>query len=293
MAVAKILKTNAYYSRYQVKKRRRRNGKTDYARRIKLINQDKNKYNTNKYRLVVRFSNRDITAQVTYATVAGDIIICSAYAHELPGYGVKVGLTNYAAAYCVGLLCARRCLMKFGLEKAYVGKEEADGEDFNVEENEDGPRPFCCLLDVGLKRCSTGAKQFSVLKGALDGGLDIPHSEKRFVGYNASTKTLNSEMLEEYIYGGHVCDYMKALEEDDSASYQKQFSQYIKNGVKGDDLEDIYTAVHKAIRANPAKTAKPRKTPAQKQTFKQIRLTYDQKKANIAAKIAILREHAA
>ena len=34
--------------------------------------------------------------------------MCAAYAHELPRYGVKVGLTNYAAAYCTGLLLARR-----------------------------------------------------------------------------------------------------------------------------------------------------------------------------------------
>lgn len=30
-------------------------GKTDYRARIRLINQDKNKYNTPKYRFVVRF----------------------------------------------------------------------------------------------------------------------------------------------------------------------------------------------------------------------------------------------
>ena len=34
--------------------------------------------------------------------------MCAAYSHELPHYGVKVGLTNYAAAYCTGLLLARR-----------------------------------------------------------------------------------------------------------------------------------------------------------------------------------------
>lgn len=36
------------------------------------------------------------------------MIVCAAYAHELPRYGIKVGLTNYAAAYCTGLLLARR-----------------------------------------------------------------------------------------------------------------------------------------------------------------------------------------
>ena len=42
--------------------------------------------------------------------MAGDVIVAAAYAHELPRYGLKVGLTNYAAAYCTGLLVARRLL---------------------------------------------------------------------------------------------------------------------------------------------------------------------------------------
>jgi len=46
--------------------------------------------------------------QVAYARIEGDVIVCAAYSHELPRYGVKVGLTNYAAAYCTGLLLARR-----------------------------------------------------------------------------------------------------------------------------------------------------------------------------------------
>lgn len=36
------------------------------------------------------------------------MIVCAAYSHELPKYGISVGLTNYAAAYCTGLLLARR-----------------------------------------------------------------------------------------------------------------------------------------------------------------------------------------
>ena len=38
------------------------------------------------------------------------------------------------------------------------------GEDYNVEEVEDGPRPFRALLDTGLKRTSTGSKVFAALK---------------------------------------------------------------------------------------------------------------------------------
>lgn len=46
--------------------------------------------------------------QVAYSRIEGDHIVCAAYSKELPAYGVKVGLTNYAAAYCTGLLLARR-----------------------------------------------------------------------------------------------------------------------------------------------------------------------------------------
>lgn len=74
--------------------------------------QDKNKYNTHKYRLIVRFSHKDVTCQIAYSTIAGDVIVASAYAHELPKYGLEVGLTNYSAAYAVGLLVARRVLTK-------------------------------------------------------------------------------------------------------------------------------------------------------------------------------------
>jgi len=39
-------------------------GKTDYFARKRLVTQDKNKYNTPKYRFVVRFTNKDIVCQV-------------------------------------------------------------------------------------------------------------------------------------------------------------------------------------------------------------------------------------
>ena len=58
--------------------------------------------------MVVRQSNTDICCQIAYARLEGDRIVAAAYSHELPRYGVKVGLTNYAAAYCTGLLLARR-----------------------------------------------------------------------------------------------------------------------------------------------------------------------------------------
>ena len=70
--------------------------------------QAKNKYNTPKYRMVVRITNKDICCQIVYARLEGDRVVAAAYSHELPRYGVHVGLTNYSAAYCTGLLLARR-----------------------------------------------------------------------------------------------------------------------------------------------------------------------------------------
>ena len=42
-------------------------------------------------------TNKDITAQIVSASVAGDMVLAAAYSHELPRYGLEVGLTNYAA----------------------------------------------------------------------------------------------------------------------------------------------------------------------------------------------------
>merc|ERR1712032_912308 len=127
-------------------------------------------------------------AQIVYSEIVGDKVMAAAYSHELPRYGLKVGLTNYSAAYCVGLLCARRLLKKFGLDDTFKGTEEvtAEFEDCFVQnEDEDGPNAFHALLDVGLKPTTLGSKVFSAMKGAFDGGLEIPHSNKKFYGYDA------------------------------------------------------------------------------------------------------------
>jgi large subunit ribosomal protein L5e len=58
------------------------------------------------------------------------------------------------------------------------------------------------------------------MKGASDGGIFIPHSHKRFPGYDPETKQLEAEVLKNYIFGGHVADYMKSLEEEDDERYE-------------------------------------------------------------------------
>jgi large subunit ribosomal protein L5e len=259
MPFVKVVKNKAYFKRYQVKFRRRREGKTDYFARKRLTVQDKNKYNTPKYRMTVRFTNKDIICQVAYARIEGDHIMAAAYAHELPRYGVKVGLTNYAAAYCTGLLLARRLLKKLKLDSIYQGTEEVNGDEYNVEDVDGQPGAFRCYLDIGLARTTTGARIFGCLKGAADGGLDIPHSTKRFPGFDGDSGQFNAEVHRDHIFAKHVADYMRMLSEEDEDAYKKQFSHYIKNGVTADAVEGMYKKAHSNIREDPELKTKEKK----------------------------------
>ncbi|KAJ9633978.1 60S ribosomal protein L5, variant [Exophiala oligosperma] len=256
MPFTKEVKNSPYFSRFQTKYKRRRAGKTDYYARKRLIAQAKNKYNAPKYRMVVRFTNRDIICQLITAELSGDKVFCAAYAHELKRYGIQNGLTNWSAAYATGLLLARRALKKLNLDEDFTGVEEADGEYKLTEAAEvDGEerRPFKCFLDVGLHRTSTGARVFGAMKGASDGGLFIPHNEKRFPGYDQESKELDADTLRRYIFGGHVAEYMETLADDDEERYKSQFVKYLDNDVEADGLEELYSEAHAAIREDPFK----------------------------------------
>jgi len=286
MPFVKVVKNKAYFKRFQVKFKRRREGKTDYYARRRLVVQEKNKYNTPKYRLIVRFTNRDIVCQVAYARIEGDVVICAAYAHELPRYGVKLGLTNYAAAYCTGLLLARRLLTKFKLDKLYAGLEEPNGDDYAVEDLDDQPNAFRAYLDIGLSRSSTGARVFGVLKGAVDGGMNIPHSNKRFPGYDSESKSFNADVHRQHIFGQHVADYMRSLLEEDEDAYKKQFSKYIKLGIGADDLEDLYKIAHQAIRKDPVHHRKDPKKYEKRHRWNRMKMTLSERKHRISQKKA-------
>jgi len=282
--LVKVQKNKAYFKRFQPKFARRQAGKTDYQARKGLCAQYKNKFNTPKYRLIVRSTNRDVVCQVAYSRMSGDVIIAAAYSHELKNYGLSVGLKNYAAHYCTGLLLARRLLKKFKLDELYIGQTEVDGDEYNVEPADDGPGPFRCFLDTGLTRTTTGNKVFGALKGAVDGGLDIPHSCKRFPGYDTDNDKFDAEVHSKYIFGGNVAEYMEKLKEDDEETYSKQFSQYMKAGIGGEDLEDLYEKVHDAIRANPDRTSTASTKPSV--NYGQRRLTLSERKNKVAQKKA-------
>ena len=188
---------------------------------------------------------------------------------------------------------------KLDMDDQFTGVEEADGkykvtEAVDWEDGEDR-RPFKCFLDVGLNRTSTGARVFGALKGASDGGILIPHNEKRFPGYDQETKELDSETLRKYIFGGHVAEYMETLADDDEERYKSQFSQYIEAEVEADGLEEMYQEAHKAIREDPwkkddeegdKKTKEEWKAEGKK--YRKSKISKKEKEARIKAKISEL-----
>ncbi|MEW6222290.1 MAG: 50S ribosomal protein L18 [Candidatus Hadarchaeota archaeon] len=129
--------------RYRVTFRRRREGKTDYGQRLKLLKSGKPIF-------VVRLSLNHVLAQVSKASSVGDMVLVSSHTRDLEKFGWKGGTSNVSSAYLVGLLCGVRAL------KAGVNE---------------------CVLDIDNYNPVKGSKIFAVLKGALDAGLKIPHDE--------------------------------------------------------------------------------------------------------------------
>jgi large subunit ribosomal protein L5e len=73
------------------------------------------------------------------------------------------------------------------MDKLYPGNTKIDGSVYDVgEKPNEERRPFLAYLDVGLTRTTIGNRVFGALKGACDGGLYIPHSNKRFPGFHES-----------------------------------------------------------------------------------------------------------
>ena len=224
MGFVKVINNKAYFKRFQTKFRRRREGKTDYYARKRLVAQYKNRYSSPRYRFAVRFTNSKVICQIIFAELDGDKVICQAMSTELKRYGLTVGLKNYSAAYCTGLLCARRLLQQFGLDEMYQGNE-ADGTYHTVKyagrtlyvedlDWESERRPFRANLDVGIKATRNGARVFAAMKGAVDGGMDIPHGVKCFPGYDKEEKALDADELRSRIFGEHVADYMRKLKDE-------------------------------------------------------------------------------
>jgi large subunit ribosomal protein L5e len=305
MAFVKIYKTNAYFKRFQTRFRRRREGKTDYYARKRLIMQDKNKYSTPKYRFVARITNARVICQVVYATIQGDRVLCEAQSSELKRFGLEAGLTNYSAAYCTGLLLARRLLTQTGLDKVYAGADKVSGDEYKLPEGE--RKAFKAVLDVGLVATTTGNRVFGCLKGACDGGLHVPHSNKRYPGYkrDGEKETYNAKVHRDRIFGAHVQSYMKLLKESpEEGAYLAQFSKWDANLKKAgvDTIDKLYTKVHTEIKKNPARPPRKEKsgvphkftdkkktvieTPSGRKYKRDRKITLEERKKRVDKKIA-------
>jgi large subunit ribosomal protein L18 len=130
----------------KVNYRRKREGKTNYRKRLKLLL-------SKKPRLVIRRSLNNITLQIIEYQKEGDKIIIGANSSELKKIGWKANTGNIPAAYLTGLLLAKKA------------KEKKVGD---------------VVVDLGLHNTTKGSRLFAALKGAIDNGLKTPHTEDMF-----------------------------------------------------------------------------------------------------------------
>ena len=77
------------------------------------------------------------------------------------------------------------------------------------------------VLDIGLQTSSKGSRIYSVLKGVLDAGISVPHSDSVLPD-------------EERIKGKHIAEYAKSL---GSGEGKKQFSTDVTTIDK--DFEEV------------------------------------------------------
>jgi large subunit ribosomal protein L18 len=186
--------------RYNVPFRRKREGKTDYKKRMRLVISE-------MPRLAIRPTNKHITVQLIEAKPEGDFTLVSASSAELvKKYGWKANCGNLPAAYLTGLLAGYRALQKKS-KKA--------------------------VLDIGLHISSSGSRIYSSLKGAIDAGMEIPHSEEIFPDL-------------ERIQGKHILDYSKILKENTDTN-DKQFAKYLSKGFDPKGICDHFEAIKEKI----------------------------------------------
>jgi len=193
----------AHGSRYKVAFKRRKEGKTDYGARLRLIELDKG-------RLVVRITNNHIVVQIVKIAPQGDETIISAHSNELKKMGWLGSTKNSSAAYLTGFLCGKKAL----------------AQDVNE-----------AVLDIGLKSPTKGTKVFATLKGVVDSGLNIPHGESvlpddsRIKGEHVVqyADSLSEEELKQK-FGAYL---KKGLSPKDLPDHFEKIKQKIDNEVSG------------------------------------------------------------
>jgi len=148
--------------------------------------------------------------QVVEAEVAGDHVVASAHSRELAKtYGWQGNCRNVPAAYLTGLLCGFKAMVN--------GVEEA-------------------VLDIGLHSPSKGARVFAALRGTIDAGVTVPHSE-------------NMLPDETRIGGKHIVDYGSQLSSNPDI-YQKKFSKNLSKGLRPEQLSEHFSLIKEKIKSS-------------------------------------------
>lgn len=156
--------------RYKMPFKRRREGKTDYNKRLKLLK-------SRKRRLVIRKSLKYITAQVIEFDKKGDKILTAVTSKELKKLGWKFACDNIPASYLTGLLIGKKSLNK------------------NINE---------VILNGGLYPSIKGSRIYAVVKGAKDAGLrisvgtEVLPSDDRIKGEHIAINEKFKSMPEEF-----------------------------------------------------------------------------------------------
>lgn len=173
-------------------KKRRMEKKTNYKKRLSLIQ-------SNKHRLIIRKMLSNILVQFIRYEPNGDKVEFSYDAKALNKVGWKGHKGNISSAYLTGLACGLKAKTKI---------KEA-------------------VLDLGLNQSIKGSTLYAALKGVLDAGIKIPYSE---------------DVLpkDERIKGQHIEEHAKKIAKED---YKKQFSGYIKNNVKPEEISKHFEEI--------------------------------------------------
>lgn len=123
----------------ELKFRRRREAKTNYAKRLALVK-------GNIARVVVRKSNKRVMGQIVRYEERGDVVLYSADSRELKSFG-WTSRSNRSTSYLTGMLLASKI------------KKEDQGKEY--------------ILDIGLSTPVANSMPFVFAKGCIDNGLKL------------------------------------------------------------------------------------------------------------------------
>jgi large subunit ribosomal protein L18 len=126
--------------------RRKREGRTNYKKRLSLLK-------SGKCRIIIRKTNKQIILQIAQYKPEGDKILCGTNSNSLAKQGWNYSFKNLPACYLAGLLLGKKALTN------------------KINE---------AIFDAGLQTPVAGSRIYAALKGVIDAGLNVPVSEEVF-----------------------------------------------------------------------------------------------------------------